>query len=259
MSEPLLITREERLLRLRLNRPAKRNALSRDLCAALVGAFDDASTDASVGAILLEAEGPVFCAGLDLDEILSPGAAADVALHDRLFNFGRTAGKPVVAAVQGAALAGGMALVANAHVAVAAQGTSFGMTEVRLGLFPYVPYRAVELAVGARRALELCLTGRVFAAPDALAWGLVHYIAPAFEFDDLAATIAGGLAASSADAVQGGLAFLRPRQEADADFRELAVLARQESLDSADLIEGVHSVREKRAPAWPSHRLGGGR
>ena len=117
------------------------------LCRALVSALGDADRDASVGALLLEAEGPVFCAGLDLDEILSPTAAEDVPVHDRLFNFGEWMSKPVVAAVQGAALAGGMALVANAHVAVAAQGTSFGMTEVRLGLFPYVPFRAVALAL----------------------------------------------------------------------------------------------------------------
>lgn len=253
MSECLLVSREDRLLRLRMNRPAKRNALSRELCVALVDAFDQAASDPAVGAVLLEGEGPVFCAGLDLDEILSPEAAAAVLLHDRLFHFGDTISKPVVAAVQGAALAGGMALVANAHVAVAAQGTSFGMTEVRLGLFPYVPFHALERAVGHRRALEISLTGRVFSAQEALAWGLIQHIAPAFEFDDLALGIAHGLASSSAAAVSGGLDFAnRPVGE----LRDLAVRLRQEALSSADLIEGVLAIRDKRTPVWPSHGAG---
>ena len=254
MTDTLLVSREERLLRLRLNRPEKRNALNREMCRELVSRLGEADADPGVGAVLIEAEGPVFCSGLDLDDILSEGAAEDVLLHDRLFNFGEDLSKPVVAAVQGAALAGGMALVANAHVAIAAQGSSFGMTEVRLGLFPFVPFRAVAIALGQRRALELCITGRIFTAPEALGWGLVHHVAPAFEYDDLALTIAHGLAASSATAVRGGLAFQRTGDtDSPREIRARAVVERREALKSADLQEGIQAIREKRRPTWPSH------
>ncbi len=256
MTDVLLVSREERLLRLRLNRPAKRNALNREMCQELVSRLAEADADPGVGAVLLEAEGPVFCSGLDLDDLLSESAAEDVLLHDRLFNFGEDLSKPVVAAVEGAALAGGMALVANAHVAVAAQGSSFGMTEVRLGLFPYVPFRAVAIALGRRRALELCLTGRIFTAPEALSWGLVHHVAPAFEYDDLALTIAHGLAASSATALSRGLAFQRIQHpDLPREIRARAVMERQEALKSADLEEGIQAIREKRRPIWPSHQF----
>jgi enoyl-CoA hydratase/carnithine racemase len=256
MTEVLLVSREERLLRLRLNRPAKRNALDREMCRELVSHLGEADADPGVGAVLIEAEGPVFCSGLDLDDILSESAAEDVLLHDRLFNFGEDLSKPVVAAVQGAALAGGMALVANAHVAVAAQGTSFGMTEIRLGLFPYVPFRSVAIALGRRRALELCMTGRIFAVPEALDWGLIQHAAPAFEYDELALTIAQSLAASSGPAIRGGLAFQR-RQCVDlpVEIRARAVMERQRALKSADLQEGIQAIREKRRPIWPSHRF----
>jgi enoyl-CoA hydratase/carnithine racemase len=246
----LKISREGRILRLRLNRPEKRNALNRVLCRALLTAFEEADADPQTGAVLLEAEGPVFSAGLDLSEILSTEAHDDIAVHDRLFNIGETIGKPVVAAIEGPALAGGTALVANAHVAVAAQGSSFGMTEIRLGLFPFVAFRPLERAIGRRRATELCLTGRIFSAAEALNWGLVHHVAPAFEFDDLALSIAGSLAAASPEALQAGLGFLR-RSGTDG-ARGAAVAARQEALKSADLIEGVQAREGNRTPMWPS-------
>lgn len=235
-AEVLKIAREGRLLRLRLNRPEKRNALNRALIRALLAAFDQAGADPEIGAVLLEGEGPVFCAGLDFSEILSDEAPDDILLHDRLFNIGETTNKPVVAAVQGAALAGGMALVANAHVAVAAQGSTFGMTEIRLGLFPFIPFCSLERALGRRRTLELCLTGRIFSAPEALTWGLVHYIAPAFEFDERALSIAESLASASPEAIRSAFAFLH-----SPDLRTEAIRARKELLNSADLLERVRA------------------
>jgi enoyl-CoA hydratase/carnithine racemase len=91
---------------------------------------------------------------------------------------------------------------------IAAQGTSFGLTEIREGKWSEAVYRAVAAAVGERRAMELCLTGRVFSTPDALAWGLVHMVAPAFELEDRATEVATPLANANADAVR---AALRPR------------------------------------------------
>lgn len=144
----------------------------------------NAHEDRSIRVVLIEAASPMFCSGGD------PDIPAEV------FEFQNWIAKPVVCAVQGAALGPGMAIVANAHVVVAAQGTSFGLTEVRTGHFP-TGMRAIANAIGKRRALELALTGRVFGTPEALQMGLIHEMAPAFEYDDRAEATAGHLATLS--------------------------------------------------------------
>lgn len=188
----LRIEQDGRLCRIALAQADKRNVLDSAACHALLCELTEAAANPSTGAILIEADGPVFCAGAE---------PAD----DALFVIGRHISKPVVAAVQGVAISGGLALVANAHVVVAAQGTSFGFTSIRDGKWSESIFRAVAAAVGNRRALELGLTGRVFSTPEALAWGLVHQVAPAFELDDRATEIATALANASPDAVRAAL------------------------------------------------------
>jgi enoyl-CoA hydratase/carnithine racemase len=120
------VQREERVLRITLDDAVRRNALSERACHDVLGALDEGWADDGVGCILLDAEGPVFCAGMDLDEATAADAASRTVLHERLFTFGFNAPKPVVAAVQGPALGGGVGLIANAHIVVAAQGVQFG-------------------------------------------------------------------------------------------------------------------------------------
>ena len=149
------------------------------------------------GAILVDAEGPVFCGGMDFSEPVPEG----------IFNFGRDSTKPIVIAMQGVAVSAGVALIANAHVAIAAQGSSFGLTDIREGRWHPGILGAVAAAIGDRRARELSLTGRVFTAPEALAWGLVHAITPPFELDDRASAIATALANADPGAISAILAF----------------------------------------------------
>ena len=161
MNDVLQFDRQARVLRLFLNRPDKRNALNVNLCRALIDAIQDADRDPGIGAILLAARGKSFCAGMDLAEI-APGNSADLALvHEQLFTIGFRLGKPLVAAVHGAALGGGMGLVANCHVVIAENEATFGLTEIRLGLWPFLVYRAVAVGLGERRTVELALTGRM--------------------------------------------------------------------------------------------------
>src|SRR6266511_676505 len=110
-----------RVLRVALNRPDKRNALNIELCQELVTALESAELDRDVGAILLSGNGKSFCAGMDLNEVLQPGASGEInRVHEQLFTAGARMMKPIVAAIHGAALAGGTGLAANAHVVVAA-------------------------------------------------------------------------------------------------------------------------------------------
>jgi enoyl-CoA hydratase/carnithine racemase len=176
-----------RLYRIALSSPETRNVIDAEGCRTLLRELREAEHDSNIGAILLEADGPIFCAGCepDLD----------------LMTIGRTIEKPIIAAAQGVVLSGGLALAANAHVVIAAQGTSFGLTDIRDGRSSRAILNAVGFAMGERRALELALSGRVFSTPDALAWGLVHHVAPAFELDDRATELAGAIANASPEAI----------------------------------------------------------
>lgn len=244
---------EGRVLRLTLDRPEKRNALDTATCRDLVNAFEEADRDDSIGCVLLQGEGNVFCSGMDLDEALSVDAAAVSQLHEGLFTAGARMRVPVVGAIGGPALAGGLGLVANMHVAVAAQGASFGLTEIRVGLWPFQVYRAVEAAIGSRRAMELSLTGRIFGTQEALQWGLIQHVVPAFELEDRAEAIAEELAHSSAEAVCRGMEFAHRSRGLDWKAAgELATRARMAAFASPDFREGVTAFREKRKPVWPS-------
>ncbi len=152
----------------------------------LLAAVRSAGEDPDVRVILLESAGQLFCAAI-------PDAPPEL--------FQERFAKPIVAAVQGPALAEGVALLACADVVVAAQGVSFALTEIREGRWP-IGMDAIARAIGARRARELALTGRVFTAPEALQYGLIHHLAPAFEFDERAEAIASQLAAAPPGAVR---------------------------------------------------------
>ena len=188
----LRIEQDGRLCRIALAQPEKRNVLDAAACRELLHELTDAAANTGTGAILIEADGPVFCAGAEPED-------------DEFFTIGQRISKPIVAAVQGVAISGGLALVASAHVVVAAQGTSFGLTSIREGKWPDAMFRTLAAAMGERRALELALTGRVFSTPEALAWGLVHYVAPAFELDDRATEVATALANLNPDAIRAAL------------------------------------------------------
>lgn len=188
----LRVEQDGRVRRLTLAAPARRNVLDAALAVHLLNELRDAQADSNTGAILIDAEGPVFCGGLDWAEPVA----------EEIFTFGRRASKPIVAAIQGVAISAGLALLANAHVAVAAQGSSFGLTDIREGRCHTGILTAVAAAIGDRRTRELSLTGRVFTAPEALAWGLVHATTPPFELDDRASAIATALANADPGAVE---------------------------------------------------------
>jgi enoyl-CoA hydratase/carnithine racemase len=170
-------TRYGRVLQIALNRPAKRNALNLELCNDLVRAFDQADNDIATGAILLTGNGPAFCAGMDLHEVLEGDTLQLSELHERLFTVINRLRTPVIAAVHGPALAGGTGLAANAHIVIAAPDARFGLPEIRLGLWPVLVFRACALAMGERRATELSVTGRTIEAEEARQYGLVAEIA----------------------------------------------------------------------------------
>ena len=252
MSESLQISREGRVLHLALNRPERRNALNMDLCVGLGAALEEAEKDAGVGAILLSGNGKSFCAGMDLHEVVSPGGGDINEVHERIFSAGIRMTKPLIAAVHGAALAGGTGLAANCHIVVAAEDATFGLTEIRIGLWPFVIFRTVVAAVGERRATELALTGRIFPASEAREYGLVHQVVGSDVLMQRAQEIAGVIAEASPTAIQAGLAFVRDaRGRSWEEAGDLARRMRNDVFRSADFQEGIRAFQEKRPPRWP--------
>lgn len=185
-----------RVRRITLAAPLRRNILDSASAKAFLTELTDAEADPGTQAILLDAEGQIFCGGLNFDDPPEEG----------IFRFGPRAVKPVVAAVQGVATSAGLALLANAHIVIAAQGSSFGLTDIREGRWHNGVQAAVASVLGQRRTRELSLTGRIFTTPDALSWGLVHAVVPAFELEDRVLAVAQGLAGANPAAVRAVLA-----------------------------------------------------
>ena len=251
MNNPLEIHREGRLLCIALNRPEKRNALNAQLCRGLVQAIEAADRDPGIGAILLSGNGKCFCAGMDLHEIAEADTDEITDVHEQLFTIGARLGKPLVAAVQNAALAGGTGLVANCHIVIARMDAAFGLTEIRLGLWPFMVFRSVTAAIGERRTVELALTGRIFTASEAKEMGLVHEVTEHAEARAL--EVARALAESSPTAIRTGLSFVQEVRGRDwRSAGEVARRIRDEVFESKDFQEGLQAFREKRAPRWPS-------
>ncbi len=244
-------TQNGRVLHVALNRPEKRNALDVAMCRDLVHAFDHADTDHSVGAIVLSGNGPSFCAGMDLRESLETDQVQLASIHERLYSTIQRIRKPIIAGVHGAALAGGTGLVANAHIVVAHPDARFGLTEVKIGLWPVLIFRAMEHAIGERRTVELSLTAREFTSAEGLEYGLVTEISA----DPLAraTAIAEKISTYSPIAIGVGLDYVHQIRGGDwANAGKIGRVMRDRLLNNPDFAEGVRAFTEKRSPDWPS-------
>lgn len=196
-----------------LNRPAKRNALSSELFAAMQGALVEADGDERVCAIVLTGADPAFCAGLDLEELGSTGKNLRVGDRDP-GNQGAAASppwpvmtKPVIGAINGAAVTGGLELALQCDFLVASDRARFADTHARVGIMPGWGLTVLlPQAVGVRRAKEMSLTGNYVGAEEALALGLVNHVVPHEELLPTARGLASDIASNDGQAVAGILA-----------------------------------------------------
>jgi methylglutaconyl-CoA hydratase len=182
MSAGLNVALNDGALTLTLDRPDKRNALSSDMIAGLAEAMARAELEAEVRVVVVRGAGKDFCAGADLQELLSSvDRSLDEnereALHlGEVFLSMRRLPKPVVAVVQGRALAGGAGLATACDLVIAAESASFGYPEIERGFVPAMVMTMLRRAVGEKRAFELVVTGRVVSADEALGMGLVSRV-----------------------------------------------------------------------------------
>lgn len=242
---------------LTLNRPQVRNALSRSLRGGLLRALEEAAVDETVRSVVLTGAGDAFCAGLDLGELqesLTFSAerhrADSRALAD-LFLFMMRFPKPLVAAVNGHAVAGGAGLVSACDLAVMAEGAKFGYTEARIGFVAALVSVLLVRQVGEKQARDLLLSARLISSAEALTMGLVNEVAPQ------AAVLPRALehAALMSENAPGSLKLTKellgsvPGLSLEDGLR-LAVEVNTVARSGRELEEGVRAFLEKRAPSW---------
>ena len=183
------VEREGAVARVWLNRPEAHNALSAELGEALHAALRLLAGDPACRAVMLGGRGPSFCAGADIQVMRASANATHEANLAEAERFGSLFAaiaefpKPVVARLHGGVYGGGVGFCCACDIAVASQDTTFGLTEVRLGILPALISPYVLRRLGDRQARELMLTGERLSATEALRVGLVHHVAPAAGLD----------------------------------------------------------------------------
>jgi methylglutaconyl-CoA hydratase len=239
-----------------LNRPEKRNAISATMIAEMLAALKDVEAGGERVAIITGA-GKAFCAGMDLDALK---ALATQSPEENLADARRTAGffrrlwsfpKPLIAAVNGAALAGGCGIATLCDFTLAAPEAKFGYTEVRVGFMPALVSMFLERQVGEKLGRDLFLTGRIVDAAEAKAMGLVTRVIPAEQLLSAARELAATLIANSPGGVLATKRLLVRASEAEIDRRiELAVAESVAIRSTPDFREGLAAFLEKREPRW---------
>jgi enoyl-CoA hydratase/carnithine racemase len=259
---PLLLTATTGgVLRLVLNRPRARNALSSELMAALKAALDGAAADNATRVIVISAEGPVFSSGHDLKELARHRADGDAGKKAYAGLFTQCSEmmqaivrnpKPVIAQVQGIATAAGCQLVASCDLAVASTSARFATPGVDIGLFCSTPMVALSRNIGRKAAMEMLLTGRLVEAEEAQRIGLVNKVVAPEILESETMLLANFIATKPRATVKTGKeAFYRQLEMPLAEAYAYASQVMTENMLGAEACEGVAAFIEKREPKWP--------
>ena len=250
------ITFDGGIATLTLNRPEKRNAISYELIDDLLGALDEVKTS-KAQVLIITGAGKAFCSGMDLDNLKAlAGRTAEqnvadsrkmASLFHTLYDFPR----PTIAAVNGAAVAGGTGLATLCDFTLAAPEAKFGYTEVKIGFMPAIVSTFLLRQVGEKIARDLLLTGRLFGADEALRLGLVNEIVAPEALLDRARALGAQLMENSPSSLAFTKRLLSDHARAALDAQiEAAVRENAAIRATADFREGIASFLEKRKPKW---------
>jgi methylglutaconyl-CoA hydratase len=241
---------------LTLSRPDKRNAISYELIDDLIGALDEVNKS-SARVLILTGAGKAFCSGMDLDDLQALiGRTPEQNLEDTrtmatLFRSLYEFPKPTIAAVNGAAVAGGTGLALLCDFTLAVPEAKFGYTEVRIGFVPAIVATFLLRQAGEKIARDLLLTGRIFDAAEALKIGLINEIVPPEKLLDRARELARQLAENSPLSLFLTKRLLTEHARAELDSQiEAAIRENAGIRESSDFREGIASFLEKRKPQW---------
>ena len=254
--QTLTVSHEDRIATITLNRPEKRNAVSFQLVEDLIGAL--AAIDKSDSqVVIITGAGKAFCSGLDLEELKSLiGKSHEQNLKDSatMANLFRTIydfPKPTIAAVNGAAIAGGTGIATMCDFTLAVPEAKFGYTEVKIGFVPAIVSSYLVFQVGHKIARDLLMTARLFDAAEAHRYGLVNEIVPAENLMSRARALAGVLLENSPSSVQATKRLINGFIKEQLDVQVAAAVKDNARIrTTADFKEGVTSFLEKRKPVW---------
>ena len=252
----LEVEHAENVLTITLNRPEKKNALHPVTANELAFALTYAKNNKDVWAVVIKANGDVFCAGADLKAFMTGGGETNTTvpkaegeiLLGELFN---ELYKPCIAQVEGNAFAGAFLLLAGCTQVVAADNIIFGLPEVKRGLFPYQVMASLMQVMPERKVLDWCIQGYNLDGAKAADWGLVTHLAPA---DKVAETVQGLLEtilANSPTAIRMGLeAYQHIRSDDTKEQHSYLRGMLMKTVQTKDAQEGIMAFREKRKPEW---------
>ena len=252
----LRLSRDASIATITLSRPEKRNAISYELIDELLGVLDEVAHSSAL-VLILTGEGKAFCSGMDLENLKAlAGRSSAQNLKDsetmaqlfrRLYDFPR----PTIAAVNGAAIAGGCGLATLCDFTLAVAEAKFGYTEVRIGFVPAIVSTFLLRQIGEKRARDLLLTGRIIEADEAHRIGLINEIVSAEDLMARARALALQILENSPASLSCTKRLLSDyaRGELDAQIR-LAVKENAAIRATSDFREGISSFLEKRKPRW---------
>ncbi|HYW04317.1 MAG TPA: enoyl-CoA hydratase-related protein [Gammaproteobacteria bacterium] len=255
--EAIRIDVSDHIMTLTLNRPRRKNAINPVMTNELIYAFDVAAQAPEIRAVVIEAEGDVFCAGADLSTMGKsevPDTTSTVPkrgeMHELSIRLRRLC-KPSICKVQGPALAGALLLVCNTTHVVAADHATFSAPEIKRGIWPYMVMAGLFRVMPRRTALDFIMRGERLDAAAAAACGLINRAVPAAKLDGAVSGLAGELASLAPATMRLGLeAFyeqeLMPFDEAVTYL--MGMLGR--TLETEDAREGIAAFMEKREPVW---------
>ena len=250
----ILQTQNEGIAVLTLNIPDRRNVLSLEVLEALQTALDAISQDRAIRVVIIKSLGPVFSSGHDLRQLINGSIESQELLFSvctEVMTSIRNLPQPVIAQVQGLATAAGCQLVATCDLAIASADASFATPGVQIGLFCTTPGVAVSRAIGAKRSMEMLLTGQPISADYAAEIGLINRVVSPDDLEQSVLNLARQIGdASSSTVFLGKQAFYKQVELDTADAYQLAEETMVRNLQDEDAREGISAFLEKRAPKW---------
>ncbi len=252
----ILVDPQDAITTITINRPKKLNALNKETIAELHDAFADANDDADCRVIIITGSGEkAFVAGADISEFadfdVSEGAELARKGQELLFSFVANLETPVIAAVNGFALGGGLELAMAAHFRVASDNAKMGLPEVSLGVIPgYGGTQRLPQLVGKGKAMELIMSAGMIGAEEAKSWGLVNYVVTQEELLPLCKKIASKIARNSSTAIAAAIRSINANFDKRKDGFETEINEFGMSFGTEDFEEGTTAFLEKRKPEF---------
>ncbi len=250
--ENLLIAIENKIALVTLNRPAKLNALNKETLAELHTAFTDLENNEAVQVIILTGSGEkAFVAGADIAEFANFSTQEGMQLaangHQKVFDHIENLKKPVIAAVNGFALGGGLELAMACHFRVASDNAKMGLPEVTLGLIPgYGGTQRLPQLVGKGRAMEMILTATMITAAEAKEYGLVNHVVPQTELIEFCQDLAQKISKNAPVAITQAIQAVNASFDKTKNGYEAEINAFGRLFGTADFKEGTTAFLEKR-------------